>query len=302
MTTFFALDVETANANMESVCQIGLVQFDGQTIADTWQTLVDPQDYFDPANTGVHGITPEMTAGAPTFEQIHADLQTRIKNQIVVTHTAFDRTALRRACKKHNLPIIECKWLDSASVVRKHWQQFSQSGFGLENITAYLGIGYHAHDAAEDARAAGLVLLTAMQESGISLEEWQEQTKPVSKYAPHIKLDGNPEGPLYGENIVFTGELTISRPQAAHLAAEAGCNVQTGVTRQTTLVVVGIQDRTRLTEGQSKSSKHRKAEQLIQQGQPLRIITEQDFFDLVDYEPDKLDDDQDGAIFEFRFG
>jgi len=294
---FLSLDVETANADMASICQIGIVEFDGQTVASSWGTLVNPEDYFDPTNIYVHGITPERVVGAPTFDQIHPTLQARLQNHIVVTHTPFDRTSLRQACKKHNTPLLECKWMDSATVVRNHWQQFSQSGFGLVNITSHLGIQYQPHDAVEDARAAGLVLLAAINESGLSLEDWHTRVQPQPRYSPKVAMSGNPEGPLYGENIVFTGELSISRIEAAQIAAEAGCNVQPGLTRQTTLLVVGIQDRTRLAAGQNKSSKHRKAEQLIQQGQPMRIITEKDFFDMVGFEPeDDYGDDEDGGL------
>jgi hypothetical protein len=49
---------------------------------------------------------------------------------------------------------------------------------------------------------------------------------------------------------------------------------------RTTILVVGNQDIRRLA-GHRKSSKHRKAEQLISQGQYIRILTESDFEQLV---------------------
>ena len=64
------------------------------------------------------------------------------------------------------------------------------------------------------------------------------------------------------------------------MAAEAGCDVASSVTRKTTLLVVGDQDIRRLA-GHKKSSKHRKAETLIQKGQPIRILGESDFFSLI---------------------
>ena len=64
------------------------------------------------------------------------------------------------------------------------------------------------------------------------------------------------------------------------MAACVGCEVDGGVTKRTTLLVVGDQDVQRLA-GHEKSSKHRKAEQLIQMGQPIRIVRELDFRDLV---------------------
>lgn len=80
--------------------------------------------------------------------------------------------------------------------------------------------------------------------------------------------------------IVFTGALAIPRREAADLAASVGCEVDSGVTKKTTLLVVGDTDVQRLA-GHEKSSKHRKAEELASKGYPIRIIRETDFRELV---------------------
>jgi len=79
---------------------------------------------------------------------------------------------------------------------------------------------------------------------------------------------------------VFTGALQISRKDAADLAARVGCHVAPGVTKKTTLLVVGDQDVKKLS-GHAKSSKHRKAEELIEKGVPIRILRETDFKQLI---------------------
>ena len=48
MLTFNAIDVETANADRASICQIGIVHVRDGEIEDRWQTLVNPEDWFDP--------------------------------------------------------------------------------------------------------------------------------------------------------------------------------------------------------------------------------------------------------------
>lgn len=100
-----------------------------------------------------------------------------------------------------------------------------------------------------------------------------------------IRRDSNKDGPLFGEILVFTGSLQIFRREAADLAAAAGCTVHATVTKETTLLVVGDQDINRLA-GHEKSAKHRKAEALIEAGQPLRIVQESDFLKLcnIDHE------------------
>ncbi|CEG07686.1 DNA polymerase III subunit epsilon [Afipia felis] len=66
------------------------------------------------------------------------------------------------------------------------------------------------------------------------------------------------------------------------MAAEVGCKVVDSVSKKTTILVVGDQD-LRLTKGQEKSTKHRKADLLIEEGTPIRIIRESDFMMMVDH-------------------
>ncbi len=90
----------------------------------------------------------------------------------------------------------------------------------------------------------------------------------------------NPEGALYGEVIVFTGTLEIPRRKAEAIAAEIGCCVASEVTKKTTLLVEGRQDIRKLA-GHEKSAKRRRAEELIEQGVPLKILNEAQFETLV---------------------
>ena len=81
--------------------------------------------------------------------------------------------------------------------------------------------------------------------------------------------------------MVFTGALTLPRSQAADLAASAGADVRSGVSKKTTLLVVGDQDVSKLV-GRDKSSKHRKAEKLIESGIRIRVLSESDFRQLLE--------------------
>lgn len=87
----------------------------------------------------------------------------------------------------------------------------------------------------------------------------------------------DPDGQLFGETVVFTGTLGITRAEATKLADAAGWKVAGNVTKKTTLLVVGGVDPQKLATGRRKTSKHRKAEQLAVGGQPIRIIGESDF-------------------------
>jgi DNA polymerase-3 subunit epsilon len=79
---------------------------------------------------------------------------------------------------------------------------------------------------------------------------------------------------------VFTGALRVARAQAADEAQRAGFDVESSVNKRTTILCVGIQDRDKLA-GYEKSSKHRKAEQMIAAGAELSIISEEDLWALI---------------------
>jgi DNA polymerase-3 subunit epsilon len=276
---FVCVDVETANPRMSSICQIGVVTFeDGQEVSAEAH-LVNPHEYFDPYNVAVHGITEHDVRGQPRFRELLPWLTDCTSGQVVACHTHFDRVALRQACDLCKMAPLPCTWLDTARVTRRTWSQFSGGGYGLANVAAYLGISFRHHDALEDARAAGLILLCAMEQSGLDPMDWVAKCRSgisCPSSGANVRRDGDGDGPLLGERLVFTGALEVSRSQAADMAHVAGAAVESGVTKKTTMLVVGDQDLDKLN-GHEKSSKHRKAEQLIAAGNAIRIVGEADF-------------------------
>ena len=281
--SFIALDVETANADLASICQIGIVAFDEGEITDSWMSLVNPEDEFDPVNISIHGIDEDSVSTAPTFPSIHRHLSDALTGRIVASHMAFDKLALTRAHERYDLPCVDCEWLDTARVARRAWEQFSKRGYGLQNVASWCGIEFRHHDAEEDARAAGLVLLRAIADTGLGPREWLARLQQRA-VVEHITRIGDLDGPLAGDVVVFTGALSIPRREAADWAAAAGCNVSSTVGKKTTLLVVGDLDVRKLA-GHERSRKQRDVESLIQAGHPIRILCEQDFRRLIAIPP-----------------
>ena len=282
---FVALDVETANADMSSICQIGIACYNEGSLSEEWKSYIDPEDYFDAINVSIHGIDESTVKGSPKLCDIASQIYKYLDNQVSVCHTHFDRVAIRQAFDKYEIRHPNCTWLDSARVARRAWEDFAWKGYGLHSVCKYLGYDFAHHDALEDAKAAGHVLITAINRSGLDIDGWLKRVEQpidpsLTSTDQAIQRDGNPEGPLYGEVLVFTGALDIPRREAADMASKIGCQVESGVTKKTTMLVVGDQDIKRLS-GHEKSSKHRKAENLISNGQSIRIIRETDFKELV---------------------
>lgn len=244
-------------------------------------------------NISIHGIRPEDVAGKPNMARVFPVIGAALEDAAIVHHSPFDRTALTRAAEKYGTGGLPCFWLDTLQVARRTWDHFrDDGGYGLANLAKTFGIAFNHHDAAEDARAAGMVLLRAIGEGGTSLQKWVDDigytstatSAPQRKRPPYAgkhARTGDGDGPLLGETVVFTGSLQISRAKAAESAATAGANVADTITKKTTILVVGDQD-LRYTRGEQKSSKHRKAEGLIASGTSMRIVGESDFMRMVD--------------------
>ena len=116
---FVAIDVETANADMASICQIGVAIYVGGELIEEWSSLVDPEDYFDFINIDIHGITEHDVIGSPTFPEVVSKLCGLLTNTICVSHTHFDRVSVSRAIAKYRLSEFNTTWLDSARVARR---------------------------------------------------------------------------------------------------------------------------------------------------------------------------------------
>ena len=289
MLTFNAIDVETANADRASICQIGIAHVQDGGIRDQWKTLINPEDWFDPWNVLIHGINEDGVRNSPTLPEVREELRRRLRGSVLVSHTSFDRVAFERAMTRYDLEQLQVTWLDSARIARRAWpDSYGTRGWGLKNIARDLGISFKHHDALEDARAAAEIVLHACAVSELDIDGWLQRVNrpillPSPGSAPSERREGNAEGPLYGETIVFTGALGVPRREAADLAVSSGCSVTPSVTKNVTILVVGTQDMDKLN-GYDKSSKHRKAEALIDKGIDIQILSESDFSELIGIE------------------
>ena len=171
--TFNVIDVETANADPSSICQIGVVCVRAGEIREELSVLVNPEVRFNPFNVRLHGISEDVVKDSKTMPQVQANLRRLIEGAVLVSHTAFDRVALGRAMDRYGLEVIRTTWLDSAMIARRAWpERYRRRGWSLANIAGDLGITFRHHDALEDARAAGEIVLHACRHTGLDIDGW----------------------------------------------------------------------------------------------------------------------------------
>ena len=170
---FTAIDVETANADPSSICQIGIVQVRYGRIEEAASMLVHPETDFNPLNVRLHGISEATVKGNQPLSGIQERLSHLLSNKVLVSHTSFDQVALDGAMDRYGLERIRARWLDSSVIARRAWpEKFKRGGYSLARIAGELGIKFRHHDALEDARAAAEIVLQASEHTGLDLDDW----------------------------------------------------------------------------------------------------------------------------------
>ncbi|MEI4470127.1 exonuclease domain-containing protein [Frigidibacter sp. MR17.24] len=169
---FIAIDVETANPDAGSICQIGMACVGARGVEEVVTLLIDPCCDFAPMNVQIHGIRPEHVAGRPLFSAFLDAAGAFLARHMLVQHSAFDGRAIRRATEACGRPPAALKWHDSVLVARRAWPEFKgNGGHGLGHLKAALGLEFRHHDAGEDARAAAEVILRAEARMGLPFAE-----------------------------------------------------------------------------------------------------------------------------------
>ena len=149
--TFTAIDFETAQGKRWSICQVGLVRVERGKIVDEINLLVKPPDnYYHYYNTGIHGITPEMTEKEKPFNKIWPLLKSHIENQNVVAHNmAFDKNCLEQTLGFYKLSVPDF-------ISHCTYRLFNSK---LDVACKQFGIELDHHNALSDAKACAQLFL-----------------------------------------------------------------------------------------------------------------------------------------------
>ncbi len=307
---FIAIDFETANRARCSPCAIGLAEVRGGSIVSSIATIVKPPygyDEVDPFNESIHGITQRQVDAAPDFHEIWAEIAPGLEGCTLVAHNAsFDIGVLRDTLDTLGLPWPRLDFVCTMVLSRR---ALSLDSYRLPYVAEALGVTLRDHhDAGADAQAAAEVLLALRaHENAADLDalldglrvrkgllapiEW-EGCKGKSAgggqgghdlVASEANPDADPDHPLFGKRVVFTGTLQrVHRQDAWERVAFVGGAPEKGVTKKTNVLVVGTQQPHLLRPGSTQSGKERRASELRAGGQAIEIMGEDDFLALVE--------------------
>jgi len=159
MTTFVALDFETADTEQDSACAVGLVRVEGDRIVQQCSHLIRPPRR-DFRFTHIHGITWRDVANQPTFGELWSTIDPILSDtDFLAAHNAsFDKKVLYGCCDAYGLIRPPQPFLCTVQLARKTWNIRPTK---LPNVCEYLGIELNHHQALSDATACAQIVIAA---------------------------------------------------------------------------------------------------------------------------------------------
>lgn len=166
MSTFVAIDFETADREPDSACSVGLVRVENGQITRRLVQLIQPPRFFFEF-THIHGIDWGMVSDKPTFGAAWPQLAKILEGaQFLAAHNApFDSNVLAACCAAAGLPKPPHRFVCTVRLARDTWKIYPTK---LPNVCEKLGIELKHHEALSDAEACARIVIAA-QKQGVQL-------------------------------------------------------------------------------------------------------------------------------------
>ena len=291
---FVVVDIETANAELTSICSIGIATIENLTIADRVEYMVRPVPFvFDPGNVAVNGITADLVADAPTFDHVWEKIAKYFTpfTPCIAHNAPFDFSHIKATLDYYHLPFANCPILCSWQYARGS-NFFRPQNYKLATLCEYFGVvNAQAHHALSDALATAEIMVKMIEENGDNLFDMIQRGRsgltrtghqPRRRAFENVRqqditttvTEFDSGHPLYQKTVVITGDLTtMSRADAYLKIKNCGGLVGDQVTKKTNFLV---------TNSAAMTGKMKKALAYQDAGQEISVITEEQLLSLLD--------------------
>ncbi|MBL7738459.1 MAG: GIY-YIG nuclease family protein [Chitinophagaceae bacterium] len=158
------VDIETTGgyAAAHGITEISIHVFDGKKVTAKLETLINPQQTIPKYIQAMTGITDEMVANAPPFEEVASDIYAFLHDKVFVAHNVnFDYSFVKSHLAGAGF-ILDTKKLCTVRLSRKIIPGFPS--YSLGNLCHSLGIKMqNRHRAGGDAEATVRVFRHLLQ-------------------------------------------------------------------------------------------------------------------------------------------
>lgn len=239
---FIAIDFETATGNRNSACSLAAVKVVNGVITESHSWLFQPPDNdYTARNTGIHGITPEMTERLGNITDIYDHIVNLLSGQNVVAHNApFDKSVLEESFAYYGLELPDIlQFFDTCKM---------GGGKTLSECCAEYEIPLRHHDALSDATACAQVFMRLSgiksdkkEKSNIHYGDKDRRISSETLASPDLSTVENKDTVFYAKKVVITGtfERYPVRERLAVMLKGYGADIQTSISRRTDIVVKG---------------------------------------------------------------
>ncbi len=285
---YTVVDIETTGLcpAIDEIIEIGALKVRNGKITEEYSELIKPQFPISEFITQINGISNDMVKDSPSISDIIKDFYDFIGDDIIVGFCpSFDVNFLYDACQIQGIDLTN-DYLDVrkiAKTVLPNFKEETHRRYKLKNLVWYFKFGKQEHRALSDCTYTKMLY--------DKLNELAEEQHIDYTYIPHYESQNakdikrqNTDLTLFnGEKFVFTGKLAyMQRKEAMQYVVDYGGTIGDHLTKDTDYLVMGTQDYSRLAG--DKSKKQLQAEKFISQGEDINIITEDVFYDMIQFE------------------
>lgn len=286
---YTVVDTETTGLDpqRDRIIEIAAIRVRAGKEVARFETLVKPGRRLSKKIVELTGITDADLKDAPKQSEALQKFQEFLRDDVIVAHNAhFDVNFLYDSFQRCELPPLKNNFVDTlrlAKCIRPELDNYKLATLA-EDYKIPQPTAHRALADCETTMAVLQKLSEDIDQQSIDLTQYQKfgydspfKVSEVTAEPDHEK----PENPLYGKCCVFTGELeSMTRLEAAQLVVNIGGTCRDKVTKKTNYLIVG-KDECHIGANAGKSAKELAAEELIEQGMDLHILTEKEFLSML---------------------
>lgn len=157
---FAAIDFETANQQLSSVCSVGIVIVRNGIINDRFYSLIQPEpNYYNYGNSAIHGLTYEDTINEVVFPEVWKNIVPLIEGLPLVAHNkGFDESCLKAVFRTYQLDYPDYRFYCTLAESRRQLRHLPNHQ--LHTVAQDCGyILVNHHNALADAEACAEIAM-----------------------------------------------------------------------------------------------------------------------------------------------
>lgn len=289
---FTVIDIETTGLSIkyDDIIEVGALKIRNNTIVDKFNSLVKTDLPLPQKVVKDKGITDKMLEDQPYIKDILPSFLEFIGDDVVLGHNVnFDINFIYDEMQKLE-KYFSNDFMDTLIISRKLLPNIENHK--LSTLCEYYKLNRDNNRSLCDCENILSIYLN-LKSQVTDFESYKKLFKKRNKYKCNNfkKLDAKDILPtdfkpdedclLFNKICVFTGTLEkMPRKQAMQLVVNIGGKCENNITKRSNYLILGNNDYCKAIKD-GKSSKQKKAEKLILEGQDLQIIPEDTFYDII---------------------